>query len=162
MIPVSTLWQEAERRGIHIVWFEMEGRGLYYQDVDLAALGRSIIFLHPVLQRSEVALRTVLSHEIGHDQTAMSTSLLASSQHSQMLDRKNEHLANRWAADFTIGESPFWSFVREHPNICEIAERFGVEPWLADFASREYARRREAADGRLRSFSDLRHESTTE
>lgn len=137
-MPTERLWSEAERRHIRVFWRQLPSRrGLYYQDDELVQLSTAIIILDPSLQKSESALRTVLAHEIGHDATFSGQSELFTNKRGRHISR-NEYRANRWAALYLMGPHRIEAVLCCGCQMDELAELFGVEPWLAQFALQLY------------------------
>jgi len=118
--PIDGLFDLAAQLGVRIKWYPCDScpRGKY-KSID----GINIIFLSPILRRSEMRLRCTLAHELGHHVTGVGAEAIGG-------DIRDEARARRWARHLLMPDE--WIRERLDLPVWEIAEQAGVyQEWAA-------------------------------
>ncbi len=112
--PIEDLVDLATVHNVELIWYPQESapRGRY-----VARNGVHVIFLSPILQRSEMRLRCTLAHELGHHSTGAGGERIDG-------EVRDEARADRWARRLLMPDE--WMLDRLTWPVWEIAEHAGV------------------------------------
>lgn len=120
MTDILDLYDQAERDGIPVYWFDLEStESLSCQLPD----GSCAIAMNPWSMGTTADEKVKLAHELGHCQTGSFYSRYAALD----IRRKHEVRADRWAIKKLIPEDELRKAVDQgYQNTWELAEYFGV------------------------------------
>lgn len=126
--PIEALMELARVHNVTLVWYpdEMCHRGRY-----VTRNGVHVIFLSPILRRSEMRLRCTLAHELGHHVTGCGAEPIGG-------DVRDEARAMRWARRLLMPDE--WMLRQIGRTAWEICEDAGVYQLWAEARIEEMER----------------------